>query len=109
MLSDDLRRLHLSVKDAKSLSDYEEFAAKKGLKVENGVVYFGENRGATNDFYIEAKWVPGEISRKVTSSPKSVLHNGLQFSDLCRCAELREAPIITTSLISVSGFISTPL
>jgi hypothetical protein len=45
----------LTVKDKKSLSDYEEFAAERGLKVENDLVFFGVDSKAANDFYIEAK------------------------------------------------------
>ncbi len=38
-----------------SLSEFVEFAKERELKVQNDVVYFGENSRAANDFYIEAK------------------------------------------------------
>jgi hypothetical protein len=39
--------------DRKLLIDFEEFAALEGHKPKDGVVYFGENLQARNDFFIK--------------------------------------------------------
>jgi hypothetical protein len=64
MLDDGWRGL--TMKDAKSLLGYKEFAAERSLKVENDLVFFGENSEAATDFYIEAKAAGFDVFKGVS-------------------------------------------
>lgn len=47
------------------LDEFEEFAKKRGRKVLRGVVDFGENAEAANDFWIEAKNAGFNVIKRV--------------------------------------------
>ena len=61
------------------------------LKVENGVVFFGVNSGAANDFYIEAKDAGFEVIKGASQS--GCYENSDEFFKLTKSWFVRLVPV----------------
>ena len=53
---------------AKTLLNFEEFAAHEGCQAKNGVVYFGENAEAMNYFFIKATGAGFDVIKRASRS-----------------------------------------